>query len=194
MAKAEFTVTMQHDEDTLVALSHMQYDLFCTRNRVARSVLAIALIAVAVLYGGGNWWSLFLIAYACYLMTSTYASSNRTAHRIADRIKAAGLSFPASEYRFESAAMHIVTLPEREATTPMSYSKVLQLGEDSRAFYIFRDKYGGYMIPKKALGNREDEFRRYVEEKTGKKFIRRWTPLRRLRDWLKRREIEPEHL
>ena len=61
-------------------------------------------------------------------------------------------------------------------------------------YYLFRDQYGGYMIPKAALGDRENEFRRFVEEKTGKKFIRRWTPLRRLMNCLRKRENEPEHL
>ena len=62
MAKPKFTVTMQHDEDSLVALSHMQYDLFCTRNRIARNAVAVLVIVIAVLYGGGSWWSLLLIA------------------------------------------------------------------------------------------------------------------------------------
>ena len=30
-----YEVTMTHTEDSLVALSHMQYDLFCTRNFIA---------------------------------------------------------------------------------------------------------------------------------------------------------------
>ncbi len=194
MAKVKFTVTMQHDEDSLVALSHMQYDLFCTRNRIARNVVAALVIVIAVLYGGGSWWSLLLIAYGCYLMTSTYASSNRTAHRITDQLKAAGLPFPSSEYSFDGVAMHIVSLPDREESEPLPYGRMLQLGEDFKAYYIFRDQYGGYMIPKAALGGREEEFRRFVQEKTGKLFIRRWTPLRRLKSWLKQRENEPEHL
>lgn len=194
MAKAKFTVTMQHDEDSLVALSHMQYDLFCTRNRIARNAVAVLVIVIAVLYGGGSWWSLLLIAYGCYLMTSTYASSNRTAHRITDQLKAAGLPFPASEYSFDGVAMRIVSLPEREESDPLPYGKMLQLGEDFKAYYIFRDQYGGYMIPKAALGNQEEAFRSFIQEKTGKLFIRRWTPLRRLKSWLKQRENEPEHL
>ena len=185
---------MQHDEETLVALAHMQYDLFCTRNRIARSVLTVLLIVIAVLYGGGSWWSLLIIAYACYLITSTYASSNRTAHRLADQITASGLPFPASEFSFYADAMHIVDLPKREREDSMAYASMLQLGEDFKYYYIFRDQFGGYMIPKAALGSGEDEFRRFLEEKTGKSFIRRWTPLRRLKAWLKRRENEPEHL
>ena len=47
--KPFFEVKMQHNEDTLVALAHMQYDLFCTRNRVARSFLSVILILIALL-------------------------------------------------------------------------------------------------------------------------------------------------
>ncbi|MCR5843057.1 MAG: YcxB family protein [Oscillospiraceae bacterium] len=194
MAKAKFTVTMKHDEDTLVALSHMQYDLFCNRNRVARGAVAALVIVIAVLYGGGSWWSLLLIAYGCYLLTSTYASSNRTAHKIADQLKAAHLPFPSSVYRFESSAMTVMSLPDQEEITPLPYGKILQLGEDAKAFYIFRDQYGGYMIPKAELKDRQEEFRRFLEGKTGKVFIRRWTPLRRLKSWLRQRENEPPHL
>ena len=192
--KPLFDIKMQHDEDTLVALSHMQYDLFCTRNRAARSVLSILLIVIALLYGGGSWWSLLIIAYACYLTTSTYASSNRTAHKIAEQLKAANMPFPSSRYLFEKDAMRIITLPDEEELDPIPYSQVLQLGEDFKAYYLFRDQYGGYRIPKEELGDREEEFRKFVQGKTGKKFVRRLTPLRRLRMWLDNRANEPEHL
>ena len=192
--KPFFEVKMQHNEDTLVALAHMQYDLFCTRNRVARSFLSVILILIALLYGGGSWWSLLIIAYACYLTTSTYASSNRTAHKIAEQLKAADMPLPCSRYLFEKEEMHIITLPDGEELDPLPYSQVLQLGEDFKAYYLFRDQYGGYRIPKEELGEREEEFRKFVQGKTGKKFIRRLTPLRRLRMWLDNRANEPEHL
>ena len=192
--KPFFEVKMQHNEDTLVALAHMQYDLFCTRNRVARSFLSIILILIALLYGGGNWWSLLIIAYACYLTTTTYASSNRTAHKLAEQLKAAKMPFPTSHYLFGKDAMQIITLPDGEQLDPLPYSQVLQLGEDFKAYYLFRDQYGGYRIPKEELGEREEEFRKFVQGKTGKKFIRRLTPLRRLRMWLDHRANEPEHL
>ena len=189
-----FEVKMQHDEDTLVSLSHMQYDLFCTRNRVARSVLSVLLVILALLYGGGSWWSLLIIAYACYLTTSTYASSNRTAHKLSEQLKATNLPFPASRYIFGQDGMRIITLPDGEELEPLPYSKVLQLGEDMKAYYLFRDQYGGYMIPKTELGEQEEAFRNFVQSKTGKKFIRRLTPIRRLRMWLDSRNSEPEHL
>ena len=192
--KPFFEVKMQHNEDTLVALAHMQYDLFCTRNRVARSFLSVILILIALLYGGGNWWSLLIIAYACYLTTTTYASSNHTAHKLAEQLKAAKMPFPSSRYLFGKDTMQIITLPDGEQLDPLPYSQVLQLGEDFKAYYLFRDQYGGYRIPKEELGEREEEFRKFVQGKTGKKFIRRLTPLRRLRMWLDNRANEPEHL
>ena len=172
----------------------MQYDLFCTRNRAARGFLSLLLIVIALLYGGGSWWSLLIIAYACYLTTSTYAASNRTAHKIADQLEAAGMPLPASRYVFEKDRMRILSLPDKEELTPLPYGEILRLGEDLDVLYIFRSEYGGYRIPKAALGKREKEFRIFMQGKTGKAFIRRLTPLRRMREWLREREREPEHL
>ena len=190
---ARFDVKMQHNEDSLLALSHMQYDLFCSRNRLARSLLSAALVVTGVIYGS-NWWSLLIIGYGVYLMTSTYASSNRTAHKLCEQLKAASLPFPSSRYIFEEKAMRAITLPDGEELEPLRYDKVLRLGEDRDAYYLFRDQFGGYRVPKQALGKREEEFRAYVQKKTGLNFYRRLTPLRRLRDWMSKRAGEPEHL
>ena len=158
-----FEVEMRHDLSSLTALSHMQYDLFCGRNRMARGFLSLTLIVIAILYGGGSWWSLLLIAYACYLTTSTYASSNRTARRIADQLEQAGRPLPASRYIFEKNKMRIVDLNSGEELDPVLYSDVFGLGEDRDALYLFRSQYGGYRIPKEALGEREEAFRRFIQ-------------------------------
>ena len=39
---AAFDITMKHTEESLEALAHMQYDLFCRSNRVVRTILATA--------------------------------------------------------------------------------------------------------------------------------------------------------
>ena len=189
-----FEVEMRHDRSSLTALSHMQYDLFCQRNRMARSFLSLTLIVIAILYGGGSWWSLLIIAYACYLTTSTYASSNRTARRIADQLEQAGQPLPASRYIFEKNKMRIVDLNSGEELDPVAYGDIFGLGEDRDALYLFRSQYGGYRIPKEALGEREEAFRRFIQNKTGQLFIRRLTPLNRVRTWRHARETEPTHL
>ena len=189
-----FEVEMRHDRASLTALSHMQYDLFCQRNRMARGFLSLTLIVIAILYGGGSWWSLLIIAYACYLTTSTYASSNRTARRIADQLEQAGQPLPASRYIFEKNKMRIVDLNSGDELDPVAYGDIFGLGEDRDALYLFRSQYGGYRIPKEALGEREEAFRRFIQNKTGQLFIRRLTPLNRVRNWLHARETEPTHL
>ena len=189
-----FEVEMRHDRASLTALSHMQYDLFCQRNRMARGFLSLTLIVIAILYGGGSWWSLLIIAYACYLTTSTYASSNRTAHRIADQLEQAGQPLPASRYIFEKNKMRIIDLNSGEELDPVPYGEIFGLGEDRDALYLFHSQYGGYRVPKEALGEREDTFRRFIQNKTGQLFIRRLTPLNRVRNWLHARETEPTHL
>ena len=189
-----FEVEMRHDRSSLTALSHMQYDLFCQRNRMARGFLSLTLIVIAILYGGGSWWSLLIIAYACYLTTSTYASSNRTASRIADQLEQAGQPLPASRYIFEKNKMRIVDLNSGDELDPVAYGDIFGLGEDRDALYLFRSQYGGYRVPKEALGEREEAFRRFIQNKTGQLFIRRLTPLNRVRNWLHARETEPTHL
>ena len=189
-----FEVEMRHDRKTLVALAHMQYDLFCARNRTARSILSAMLIVTAIIYGNGSVWSLVIIGYGCWLMTSTYAASNRTAHKIADQLEAAGRPLPASRYVFEKDRMRIFDLNDGEERDALPYGEVLRLGEDMGAYYLFRNEYGGYRVPKSGLGEREEEFRRFVQDKTGRLFIRRATPLNRLRQWLHARSREPEHL
>ena len=77
---------MQHDEKTFEALSRMQYDLFCSSNRITRTILSILLIAAGIV-NFTQWWGILLAAYGCYLTTSTYSSANHTAHRLAEQIK-----------------------------------------------------------------------------------------------------------
>ena len=190
----KFEVEMQHTEESLQALSHMQYDLFCTKNRIVRTALSLGFVVLGVVYFS-HWWGVLAIAYGCYLTTSTYASANHTAHKIAGQLKESGMPFPHSRYLFGKEAIRIISLPGDEELDPLPYSQVCGLGEDNRNFYIFRDRYGGYVLPKEKLAGREEAFRSFVEGKTGKFFRRRrQAPIRRLIQWMKKRENEAYHL
>ena len=190
----KFEVEMQHTEESLQALSHMQYDLFCTKNRIVRTALSLGFVVLGVVYFS-HWWGVLAIAYGCYLTTSTYASANHTAHKIAGQLKESGMPFPHSRYLFGKEAIRIISLPGDEELDPLPYSQVCGLGEDNQNFYIFRDRYGGYVLPKEKLAGREEAFRSFVEGKTGKFFRRRrQAPIRRLIQWMKKRENEAYHL
>ena len=191
---AYFEVEMQHSEDTLEALSHMQYDLFCKSNRIVRSILSLGFVLLGVI-NYESWWGILVIAYGCYLTTSTYASANHTAHKLARQIKDSGMPVPHSRFLFEKNALHIVSLPEeKELNEPLLYSQIVKMGSDLRYYYIFRDQYGGYMIPKDALGDDYIAFRDFMEKKTGKIFQVRRSPMLKLRAWIRKKENEPYHL
>lgn len=191
---AQFEIEMQHSEETMEALAHMQYDLFCKSNRIVRTLMSLGFVLLGVI-NYDKWWGILVIAYGCYLTTSTYASANHTAHKIARQIRESGMEFPRSRFRFEQNALHIVSLPEEEELNdPLLYSQVFKMAVDLYYYYIFRDRYGGYMIPKAALGDRQTAFRDFMEKKTGQIFHVRRSPLLKLRALMRKKENEPYHL
>ena len=145
-----------------------------------------------------RFWGIALVAYGAYLMTSTYSASNHTAKKLTEAIKASGKGFPSSRYCFTDKGIEITFhpgKPDEEKLTPVGYGEILKLGEDLNFFYLFPTPNGGYCIPKTALGEKQKDFVSFVEWKTGKKFYRRRPSLfQRIRDWLRERNSEPEHL
>lgn len=175
-----YQATMRHDEKTFQALAHMQYDLFCKKNLVTRSLISFGALAVGIL-NYSQWWGVLLIVYGSYLTSSKYAQANHTANKMTKGIKAAGLEFPVSRYLFRENAMEVITMPENTSLgDPLMYSDVCRLGEDADYFYLFRDSYGGYMIPKEQLGKDVDEFRFFVEQKCKKSFQTQIAPVFKL--------------
>ena len=174
---SRFEVTMRHSEKTFEDLAHMQYDLFCKGNRVARSLLSVGVVVLGIM-NYTSWWGILLVAYGCYLTTSTYSSANHTAHKLTKQIKASGMEFPASRYVFEDKAMKIIPLPEGSAgADSLPYSGILRLGEDLNHYYLFISQAGGYMVPKAELGERQADFRAFIEGKTGQSFRSRLAPV-----------------
>lgn len=175
-----YKVTMQHTEKTFERLAHMQYDLFSRGNRVGRSI-----ISLAALIGGAlnlsEWWGALLILYGSYMTSSTYSAANHKARKLVKAIRDSGLNFPASRYVFEDHAMNVITLPEETSLgEPLAYSDICRLGEDTDYFYLFRDQLGGYMIPKEALGKKEEAFRLFIEKKSGQHFRSNFAPIIKL--------------
>lgn len=176
----EYTVTMQHTEKTFEALAHMQYDLFCKSNLMVRNILGAVIILLGLLERE-NWWAILLVAYGCYLFTSKYSSANHTAHKLASQIKEAGMPFPASRYLFYKDRMEIISLPKEESLEePLLYSDICRLGEDYQYYYLFRDQYGGFMIPKEALGEQVFDFREFIQTKTGLTVRNKFVPVIRV--------------
>lgn len=175
-----YQATMRHNKKTFEALAHMQYDLFCKKNYITRSLISFAAMAAGIL-NFSQWWGVLLIVYGSYLTSSKYAQANHTAGKMSKAIEASGLEYPVSRYLFRDNAMEIITMPENTSLgDPLMYDSVFRLGEDADHFYLFRDQFGGYMIPKDELGKEVDDFRYFVEQKTGKTFQTQIAPVFKL--------------
>lgn len=174
-----YNVSMQHSEKTFEKLAHMQYDLFCRSNLIVRSMLGMGAVVLGIV-NFSAWWGVLLIAYGSYLASGKYNSANHTAHKLAKQIRDSGMDFPASRYVFRENSFEIIPLPENANGDCLAYSNVHRLGEDGEYFYIFRDQYGGYMIPKAELGETEKEFRIFMEKQTGQTFAAKAAPLVKL--------------
>ncbi|MBR5301708.1 MAG: hypothetical protein IKU38_02630 [Clostridia bacterium] len=174
-----FNVSMKHTEQSIEKLAHMQYDLFCKSNLIARTMIGMG----AVVFGIANlsaWWGVLLIAYGSYLATGKYNAANHTAHKLCKQIKESGMEFPSSRYVFRDNAMEIIPLPENTNGVNLMYKEIRRLGEDMDNFYVFRDQYGGYVIPKVELGEREADFRVFLEKKAQQSFRAQMSPLSKL--------------
>lgn len=179
-----YKLDMEHSKESFEALAHMQYDLFCMSNRIGRSVISLAAIIGGIL-NSSHWWAILLIAYGCYMTTSTYSSPNHTAHKLTRQVEASGLGYPKSHLVFYGNEVVITPIPSADnGRTTLSYQDILRLGEDFQYFYFFRDRFGGYMVPKKTLGDKSDAFRSFMETATGQKFRSRTAPILRLFNYL----------
>jgi len=163
-----FDVTMQHNEKTLLLLSRKQYDLFSGANKMFRSVVGVA----GILFGmasSDTWWGFALMAFGCIYMTGTYSGANRKARSLVQAIEDNKMPFPAAKYGFYQDYLEITILPEMEDEAPeqVPYGELLCVGEDRNYFYLFRNQYGGYMIPKEQLNGQVKAFRQHIESSMG---------------------------
>ncbi len=188
-----FTVDFKHSEESFTALSHMQYDLFCRRNLIARSIIGGIALVVGVSYIK-NWWAMLLIAYGTYLITGKYSQANYNVRKMIRQLEEAGLPYPQSKYIFENDKMRVISYPDPQELSPLYYSNIKALGEDFEYYYLFRNENGGYMIPKAKLGADESKFCEFIEKKTNMVFAIKKLPLSRLIARIRQKENEPYHL
>lgn len=187
MTKYEFT--MEHSAGSFEALAHMQYDLFCRVNRVARFLVGIGAGLIGVM-NMSVWWGMLLLVYGGYMLSGRYSSANHTARKLSRQLEESGAPYPRTRFLFHEQAVEILDLNDPSAPQVfLKYAEVQAVGEDYRYFYLFRDRYGGYMLPKEQLGEREERFRMDLVERCGRSVQSSSAPALRLLRWfLTRRE------
>ncbi len=193
----EFSCEMQHTPESFKRLAHMQYDLFCTGNLVIKSIIGFFCLINGVTHMDA-WWGVLLAVYGYYLLNTRYASSNHTANKLTARLEAANLPFPASRFCFYDDRMDIIPLPDGSGeVSSLSYGDFFRMAEDTDHIYIFRNQFGGYMIPKAQIGGNDAVFRRFLREKTGQTVQKKTSPAQRFFkeiQFFQARRNEPPHL
>jgi hypothetical protein len=185
-----FVIETELSHSRLTGLAHMQYDLFCVKNRISRTLVAIGAIGTGALYMPA-WWSFLLIAYGGYLLTGRYNQANHTVNQVEKTIEASGLGYPRDRLEFTPSCLRIIPQPAKnEEITVLRYRDIFGIGEDGENYYIFRDRFGGYVVPKEELGDREQEFRDFLENVSDKHINRPQIPFLSLRARIMDRHTE----
>lgn len=190
--EAYYETTTQHSAETFKKLARMQYTLFCKRNFAVRSVIALG-CAVLGAFNMNTIWGVLLLIYGAYLFSSKYAQADHTARKLSRTIEEAGEDYPASRFVFGEKEIKIISQSGEKSESSLRYSEILKIGEDREYFYLFPTQYGGYMIPKSALGEKAEDFAAFIEKKTGK-YVRAPSPLEEVIETVKSRKNEPPHL
>lgn len=181
-----YTFSFTHTRDSIRALSIMHYKLFETGARIVRDITAATMLVLGVVLIQ-NWWAFLLIFYGSFLLTGRYNSPRRKADKIIKALKESDRSFPSSKYKFDNFGIHVFETGSEKEEALLAYKNVYEIGEDGEYLFFFRDRYGGYVISKEVIQGKNgdenlDEFRKYVENKTGKKFVKARTPFMMLKD------------
>lgn len=170
-----------HTEESIRTLSIMQYKLFETKIRIIRDITA-AVVLIAGVLSIPSWWAALLICYGSFLITGKYNTPRRKADKLIKAMNEANAAFPSSRYGFDEYGIHIFETKRNKEEDVLPYKDIYGLGEDKEYLFFFRDRYGGYMISKKDLEEKEgiiylENFKEYIESRTNKKFIKSKIPI-----------------
>ena len=160
-----FTARIQHSEQTVRLLCKTQYNTFHFRQKVFQCVAGLAL-TVTGLNGALGGWGAVVIFLGCWMLVSL----NLQAHNLSKQtLEQLGGHFPSAEYRF---AEDRFTFSGENGETDVAYGKLVRLVEDNAYAYLFLGELVTYMVDKSTVSGGEDEWKAFLEKKTGLSWTR----------------------
>lgn len=123
-----------------------------------------------------------MLLYGAYLLLSKYMQADYTSRKLVKTIEESGKPFPKSRYDFFNDRMEVYRLDDESNSLidTLYYKDAKGIYDDFVNYYIFRDNFGGYVIPKVSLKDKEDEFREFIEKRTYKEMKSKLPPVVRL--------------
>ena len=163
-----FTVETTYTQESIRAMTKMAYDLFQPQLSGRIYLVAFLLLMGGALgYSSGNPGFVTMLAIGCFALTSAEYASKAAAKRM---IAFFNGNFPTLKFTFRENSMFVVT-PQDSGT--VQYDILIRLAETREHFFLFNSQQSAYIIGKNDFtqGN-DDEFKVFLQEKTGLTFER----------------------
>ncbi len=159
----QYFVSTSYDAELLKKTAHVQGNTRTLHNLIY-AVICVALIVWGLQYGDNSMKGLPLVALGCILLPLSNYSLRRKARDAGEELGGKRVSV---RYEFQPDQ---INLSSDKLHHTVKYEEVSALREDDDAFYLFYSRTGSIYIAKSSLKKDQDGFRKFVEEKTKRKF------------------------
>lgn len=164
-----YDIETLYDSASIKAMTKMTYDIF--HPEIAGRIY---LISIALMAGGvvGSYFvdsSIFivLIALGCFIFTSADYGPKTASKQI---LSGMGENYPTMKFSFRSDNI-VVTTPNE--TGVVHYDIMVRLAEGRQHLFLFSSERAAYSLSKADFKDCSvEEFKRFIEEKTGLSFER----------------------
>ena len=143
---------MQHTPHTIQVMFCTQYDQY-------RKKQEFAIIAAGIVPGG---W---------VIVSRNFPAVMRASDTVEAR-KKSGMQLPAYRYEFYDDHLRL----SGEGSMAIPYESIERLVEDKKYYYLFTGPDTVMMLDRGTIGSEPENFRKFLQEKTGKEFRRARTP------------------
>lgn len=162
-----YIAEIQHSKETFQRLAKVQHNEYGLVFKFAMMIVGTVSLLIAVSTGVDNTFSILLL----FTGGLAFSGLNMPAQRNADKlISMANGDFPRTKYIFLEKEVQITT---SDTTSSLEYVKVYDLLEDNDYYFLFLNRFSGYMVPKNAIFPADAErFSAFLEDKIGLKLYR----------------------
>lgn len=168
MSKARYSCGIQHTPHTIQVMFCTQYDQYQKKQELAILAAGIGLIALSILLPVPRVVRILLLAAGGWVVVSRNFPAVMRASDTVEARKKAGLALPAYRYDFFDDHLRL----SGEGSMEISYPKIERLLEDKHHYYLFTGPSTVMMLDRSTLGSEDEDFRKFLQDKTGKEFRR----------------------
>lgn len=162
--KSLYTCGITHTAHTIEQMFCTQYDQFRKKQEYLIFAVGILFVALSILLPVSRPIRIFLLAIGGWIMVSRNLPAVIRASDSVQKRK----SLPIYRYDFYEDHMRM----SGEGSMCLEYRDIIRLVEEKRYYYLFTGPSTVMMLDRKELGEEDEGFRKFLEDKTGKKFCR----------------------